>query len=94
MSDEPHQNGRRDYVRLLLSVLAAAWSVIVLAGAGWVGSIQSQANSFGLIAAQLSVSIARLETKIDYLSRENADLRLKVNELERMSSNSIAGSRR
>lgn len=76
-------NGRKDYSRLLLSVLAAAWSVIVLAGAGWVSAIQSQVHNFHVVAAQLGVTVARLETRVDYLSRENADLRITINELER-----------
>lgn len=93
-TDAPYVNGRRDYNRLLLSILGAALSVIVLAGAGWVGSIQSQVNSLSLIAANLNVSIARLETKLDFLSRENADLRIKVQELERTVVNLGGGGRR
>lgn len=76
-------NGRKEYNRLVITLLAGAGSVLLLAGAGWVGAIQGQVNSAQTINAQLSVSLAKLETRFDYISRENADLRIKMNELER-----------
>jgi hypothetical protein len=87
VSELPYnQNGRRDYQRILLAVTAAAWGVIVLAGAGWVSSIQAQVNAASTLNASISISLAKLETRLDFLSRDNADLRIKLNEFERTLS--------
>lgn len=92
MSDPvPYANGRKDYQRILLAVIGAGWSVIILAGGAWVSSIQAQLNATQTINASISVALAKLETSVNFLARDNADLRIKVNELERTVANPARG---
>lgn len=86
MADDPNgylNGGRRDYQRILIAALSAAWAVVVLAGAGWIGSIQSQTNANALNHATLAVALAKLEVKVDILSQANAEMRVKLDEIER-----------
>lgn len=86
-------NDQKGYTKILFAAVAATWTVILLAGAGWVGSIQSQSSGYGLIAAQLRVDLAKMETRLDFLARDQADLRIKVNELERILASGGRGGR-
>lgn len=80
---EANGNGRRDFQRILISVLTAAWGVLVLAGAGWIGSIQSQVNSNALTNASQSERLAGLEIKNDYVRAEIAAIRTLTAQHER-----------
>jgi hypothetical protein len=84
--EEPNGNGRKDFTRILIAAVIAAWGVVVMAGAGWIGSIQSQTNATGLTLANLAVILAKLEVKVEVLSRDNADLRLKFEAMERANA--------
>lgn len=97
VADLPERNGNGSgyFTKILIGIVSAAWGVIVLAGAGWIGSIQSQVNTNAINFATLSVATAKIEVKVDVLARENADLRIKIEGLERaLSASGTTNGRR